>query len=198
LEALPRHQSRAAHLRRRHDPLGNLAPHGSHRDPNQARDLVGAQKIRRVGHLPAPGRQTHGRPDAPIGARAQSAHRALQMGERLGQQVIVENVVGAGGMTGAARVAKAAPDCAAGAASQSCTSRSRDRSRAGSRRLRRRRLDGVFPSEGHTFDDCSEARAHDQRCPGHAHCAPTLRGPRTARCSAGRQDARISCQACPG
>jgi len=32
------------------------------------------------------------------------------LSERLGQQVIVENVVGAGGMTGAARVAKAAPD----------------------------------------------------------------------------------------
>ena len=32
------------------------------------------------------------------------------MGELLGQQVIIENVGGAGGMTGAARVAKAAPD----------------------------------------------------------------------------------------
>src|SRR5258708_16481392 len=32
------------------------------------------------------------------------------LSERLGQQGIVENVVGAGGMTGAARVAKAAPD----------------------------------------------------------------------------------------
>src|SRR5258705_13005026 len=34
------------------------------------------------------------------------AHR---LSERLGQQVIVENVGGAGGMNGAARVAKAAP-----------------------------------------------------------------------------------------
>src|SRR5215470_12138384 len=32
------------------------------------------------------------------------------LSERLGQQVIVENVVGAGGMTGAARVARAMPD----------------------------------------------------------------------------------------
>jgi len=35
---------------------------------------------------------------------------APRLSELLGQQVIVENVVGAGGMTGAARVAKAAPD----------------------------------------------------------------------------------------
>src|SRR5438445_2853669 len=35
---------------------------------------------------------------------------ATSLGEQLGQQVIVENVGGGGGMTGAARVAKAAPD----------------------------------------------------------------------------------------
>jgi tripartite-type tricarboxylate transporter receptor subunit TctC len=35
---------------------------------------------------------------------------AARMGETLGQQVIVENIGGAGGMTGSARVAKAAPD----------------------------------------------------------------------------------------
>jgi tripartite-type tricarboxylate transporter receptor subunit TctC len=35
---------------------------------------------------------------------------AQKLGERLGQTVIVENVGGAGGMSGAARVAKAAPD----------------------------------------------------------------------------------------
>jgi tripartite-type tricarboxylate transporter receptor subunit TctC len=35
---------------------------------------------------------------------------ALGLGEQLGQQVIVENVGGGGGMTGAARVAKAPPD----------------------------------------------------------------------------------------
>ena len=35
---------------------------------------------------------------------------AARMSELLGQQVIIENVGGAGGMTGAARVAKAAPD----------------------------------------------------------------------------------------
>jgi tripartite-type tricarboxylate transporter receptor subunit TctC len=35
---------------------------------------------------------------------------APRLSELLGQQVIVENVVGAGGMTGAARVAKATPD----------------------------------------------------------------------------------------
>jgi tripartite-type tricarboxylate transporter receptor subunit TctC len=35
---------------------------------------------------------------------------ALRMGEILRQQVVVENVGGAGGMTGSARVAKAAPD----------------------------------------------------------------------------------------
>src|SRR5262249_24721603 len=87
-------------------------------------------------------------------------------------------------------------DCAAGAASQPYTSRSRNRSRAGSQGLRRRRLDGVFSSEGDTLDDCSAARARDQRCLGHAGCEPTLRGPRTARCSAGGKDARISCQAC--
>src|SRR5215471_12433000 len=33
-----------------------------------------------------------------------------RLGELLGQQVVIENVGGAGGMTGAARVAKAAPD----------------------------------------------------------------------------------------
>ena len=35
---------------------------------------------------------------------------AARMGELLGQNVVVENVAGAGGMTGAARVANAAPD----------------------------------------------------------------------------------------
>src|SRR5262245_44111763 len=35
---------------------------------------------------------------------------AVALSEGLGQQVIIENVAGAGGMTGAARVAKAAPD----------------------------------------------------------------------------------------
>src|SRR5712675_1937262 len=35
---------------------------------------------------------------------------AARLGEVLGQQVIIENVGGAGGMTGAARVAKASPD----------------------------------------------------------------------------------------
>ena len=35
---------------------------------------------------------------------------AAAMAERLGQSVIVENVGGAGGMTGTARVAKASPD----------------------------------------------------------------------------------------
>ena len=34
----------------------------------------------------------------------------VRLGELLGQQIIIENVGGAGGMTGAARVAKAAPD----------------------------------------------------------------------------------------
>ena len=33
-----------------------------------------------------------------------------RLGELLGQQIVIENVGGAGGMTGAARVAKAAPD----------------------------------------------------------------------------------------
>jgi tripartite-type tricarboxylate transporter receptor subunit TctC len=35
---------------------------------------------------------------------------AVKLGEVLGQQVVIENVGGAGGMTGSARVAKAAPD----------------------------------------------------------------------------------------
>src|SRR3954470_21994834 len=35
---------------------------------------------------------------------------AVALSEALGQQVIIENVSGAGGMTGTARVAKAAPD----------------------------------------------------------------------------------------
>jgi tripartite-type tricarboxylate transporter receptor subunit TctC len=35
---------------------------------------------------------------------------AGRMSELLGQQVVVENVTGAGGMSGSARVAKAAPD----------------------------------------------------------------------------------------
>ncbi len=35
---------------------------------------------------------------------------ATALGAQLGQQVVVENVGGGGGMTGAARVAKAAPD----------------------------------------------------------------------------------------
>jgi tripartite-type tricarboxylate transporter receptor subunit TctC len=35
---------------------------------------------------------------------------ATSLSEQLGQQVIVENVGGGGGMTGATRVAKAAPD----------------------------------------------------------------------------------------
>ena len=35
---------------------------------------------------------------------------AQQMGEALGRQIVVENVPGAGGMTGASRVAQAVPD----------------------------------------------------------------------------------------
>ena len=35
---------------------------------------------------------------------------AQQMGEALGRQIVVENVPGAGGMTGASRVTQAAPD----------------------------------------------------------------------------------------
>ena len=35
---------------------------------------------------------------------------AARMSELLGQQMVIENVGGAGGMTGSARVAKAAPD----------------------------------------------------------------------------------------
>ena len=35
---------------------------------------------------------------------------AVRLSEVLGQQVIIENVAGAGGMTGTARVAKADPD----------------------------------------------------------------------------------------
>jgi tripartite-type tricarboxylate transporter receptor subunit TctC len=35
---------------------------------------------------------------------------AARLSEVLGQQVVVENVAGAGGMTGASRVAKASPD----------------------------------------------------------------------------------------
>lgn len=35
---------------------------------------------------------------------------AQEMGKKLGQSIVVENVGGAGGMTGAARVANAAPD----------------------------------------------------------------------------------------
>jgi tripartite-type tricarboxylate transporter receptor subunit TctC len=48
----------------------------------------------------------------PAGAGVDVMGRILspRLSERLGQQVIVENVSGAGGMTGAARVAKAPPD----------------------------------------------------------------------------------------
>src|SRR5262249_59775295 len=35
---------------------------------------------------------------------------AQRMGELIGQQIVVENVAGAGGTTGASRVARAAPD----------------------------------------------------------------------------------------
>src|SRR5258708_22352358 len=46
------------------------------------------------------------------GSSSDTAGRILAVGisEALGQQVIIENVSGAGGMTGTARVAKAAPD----------------------------------------------------------------------------------------
>src|SRR5215475_14862 len=48
----------------------------------------------------------------PAGAGVDVMGRILspRLSELLGQQVIVENVSGAGGMTGAARVAKAPPD----------------------------------------------------------------------------------------
>ena len=46
------------------------------------------------------------------GSSSDTAGRILAIGlsEALGQQVIIENVGGGGGMTGTARVAKAAPD----------------------------------------------------------------------------------------
>src|ERR1044071_5951028 len=46
------------------------------------------------------------------GSSSDTAGRVLAvgMGEALGQQVIIENIGGGGGMTGTARVAKAAPD----------------------------------------------------------------------------------------
>src|SRR5262245_64355371 len=46
------------------------------------------------------------------GSSSDTAGRVLAAGlaEALGQQVIIENTSGAGGMTGTARVAKAAPD----------------------------------------------------------------------------------------
>src|SRR5438874_8036410 len=46
------------------------------------------------------------------GSSSDTAGRILAVGlsEALGQQVIIENVGGGGGMTGTARVAKAAPD----------------------------------------------------------------------------------------
>src|SRR6478736_4144977 len=46
------------------------------------------------------------------GSSSDTAGRVLAVGlsEALGQQVIIENVGGGGGMTGTARVAKAAPD----------------------------------------------------------------------------------------
>src|SRR6516162_1686626 len=46
------------------------------------------------------------------GSSTDTAGRILAVGlsEALGQQVIIENVGGAGGMTGTARVAKATPD----------------------------------------------------------------------------------------
>ena len=48
----------------------------------------------------------------PAGGPIDVAARILAppMGEQLGQQIIIENVAGAGGSTGASRVAKAAPD----------------------------------------------------------------------------------------
>src|SRR5437899_8664510 len=46
------------------------------------------------------------------GSSSDTAGRVLAVGlsEALGQQVVIENVGGGGGMTGTARVAKAAPD----------------------------------------------------------------------------------------
>src|SRR5262245_50286276 len=48
----------------------------------------------------------------PAGGPVDVAARILAppMGELLGQQIIIENIAGAGGSTGASRVAKAAPD----------------------------------------------------------------------------------------
>ena len=46
------------------------------------------------------------------GSSSDTAGRVLAVGlsEALGQQVVIENIGGGGGMTGTARVAKAAPD----------------------------------------------------------------------------------------
>ena len=48
---------------------------------------------------------------SPLAARSTPSRvAAARMSELLGQQIVVENIGGAGGMTGASRVAKAAPD----------------------------------------------------------------------------------------
>src|SRR5262245_52613090 len=69
------------------------------------------------GARPAGGESVPGRPAAnvgPVPARGgpgrAGGHGGRRLSEVLGQQVIIENVGGAGGMVGSARVAKAAPD----------------------------------------------------------------------------------------
>jgi len=96
----PRDEARAADFARGEDSLGDPAPGGPDRHPSESSDVAGAQIFRGLSHFrapdrgaccqmaQAPGRQIRGQPDAPANARAQSAHRAPQIGQQMVNRVV--------------------------------------------------------------------------------------------------------------